>query len=125
MPLLIKVAQDTFKEVEKRLRYKFGHKERERSNHATYLADQARGTVRGCPLHHQRIAISGPPYDEIRTFTCLECKAVACEPEIRDMGFEFETIPDWEIANIFDADLQRQASGNPTLFAVNKSGKRA
>ena len=115
---------DTFKEVEKRLKYKFWDKERERSNHAVALASQARGTVRTCPLRHNRIAISGPPHDEIRSYICLECKAVACEPEIVDMGFDFETIPDFEIDKILDEDLRRQAEGNPTVFAVNKSGKR-
>ena len=63
------------------------------------------------------IAWSGPPYDPIRAYICLRCNAAACEPEIKDRGFDFDTIPDWEIMAILDLDLQRQSDlGNKTFF---------
>jgi hypothetical protein len=123
MPPLIRVPFDAFKEVEKLLKYKFWDKERERSNRAAGMADLAQGTRRRCPLRHSRIAWSGPPHDPVRTYVCLDCNAAACEPEIKDRGFEFETIPDWEIDTIFDLDLHRQAEGNPKTFG-GLGGKR-
>lgn len=116
MPITIKVAFDAFKEVEKQLKHRFWDKERERSQRAAGMADLAKGTKRRCPMRHDRIAWSGPPHDDIRAYICLRCNAAACEPEIKDRGFEFETIPDWEIHAIMDLDLQRQAEGNPVIF---------
>lgn len=115
----IKVPFNAFKEVEKRLKYKFWDKERERSNHAAMLADQAKSAVRRvplCPMRHDRIAWSGPPHDKIRTYVCLRCYGCACEPEIKDMGYDFDTVPDWIIYQIMDEDLKRQAAGNPKSF---------
>jgi len=113
---LIKVPVNMFREVEKMLRFRFHDKERERSNRAVGLAAQAKGTRRVCPLRHDMIAWSGPPHDKIRCYICLRCNAAASEPEIKDRGFEFETIPDWEIEKILDLDLQRQAEGNTMSF---------
>lgn len=115
MAPLIRVSFDAFKEVEKLLKYKWWDKERERSNRAAALAEQARGTKRRCPLRHDMIAWSGPPHDPIRAYICLRCNAAASEPEIKDRGFDFETIPDWEMDKILDLDLQRQ-SGNPAFY---------
>ncbi len=106
-----------FHEVEKLLQYRWWDKERERSNRAAGLADLARGTRRLCPMRHDMIAWSGPPHDTVRAYVCLRCNAAACEPEIKDRGYAFETIPDFAIHAIMDDDLQRQAEGNPTLFA--------
>ena len=119
MPLLIRVPVDMFREVEKMLRFRFHDKERERSNRAVGLANLAYGTRRRCPLQHDQIAWSGPPHDQIRAYVCLRCNAVACEPEIKDRGFAFETICDTELYKILDLDLERQAQGNPKSFAVN------
>lgn len=116
MPPFIKVKMDVFKEVEKRLKYRFFDKERERSNRAAGMAALAQGTKRRCPLAHDQIAWSGPPHDKIRTYICLRCNACACEPEIRGRGFDFDTVPDWIILEIMDMDLQRQAAGSPRLF---------
>ena len=107
---------DMFKEVEKLLKYRWWDKERERSNRAAGLVEQALGTRRRCPLLHGRIAWSGPPHDPIRAYVCLYCNAAACEPEIKDRGFEFDTVPDWIIHEILDLDLQRQADGNRRVF---------
>lgn len=115
MPI-IRVPFDVFAEVEKLLKYRFHDKERERSQRASGMAELARGTKRRCPLRHQTIAWSGPPHDKIRCYICLNCNAAASEPEIRDRGFEFETIPDWEIITILDLDLQRQAEGDSRVF---------
>lgn len=118
MAPLIRVSMDMFKEVEKLLRYRFFDKERERSNRAHALAENARGTARRCPLRHDMIAWSGPPHDEVRCYICLRCNAAASEPEIKDRGCEFETIPDWELDRIFDLDLKRQSEmGNPAFYA--------
>lgn len=112
----IRIPFDAFKEAEKLLKYRFFDKERERSNRAAGLRELAQGTKRRCPLRHDMIAWSGPPHDQIRCYICLRCNAAASEPEIKYMGFEFETIPDWELDRILDADLQRQAQGNPKIF---------
>jgi len=111
-PLII-VKEDMFAEAEKMGKYMFEDKERERSNRATSIQDRAYGTKRRCPLRHQRIAWSGPPHDQIRAYICLECGAAASEPEIKDRGYDFETIPDFAIYTIFDMDLERQGGGNP------------
>ena len=117
MAPLIRIPFDAFKEVEKLLHYRFWDKERERSNRAAGLAEQARGTRRRCPLRHDMIAWSGPPHDPIRCYICLRCNAAASEPEIKDRGYDFETVPDWIIDQIFDLDLQRQSTlGNPASF---------
>ena len=107
---------DAFAEVEKRLKFRFWDKGRERSNRARGLNEAAQGSRRRCPLRHQTIAWSGPPFDPIRTYICLNCNAAACEPEIRDRGFTFDEVPDWIIHEILDLDLQRQAGSNPVSF---------
>lgn len=117
MGILVRTSIDMFREVEKRLLYRWWDKGRERSNHARQFADGGRVAVR-CLRRHDTLAYSGPPYDPVRTYVCLHCHAAACEPEIRDRGFEFETIPDWEIHKILDLDLDRQARGNPRSFSI-------
>ncbi len=114
-PLII-VKEDMFKETEKLMRNKGRDKERERSNRAAGMHNLAMGTKRRCPMRHDTIAWSGPPHDEVRAYVCLRCNAAASEPEIKYYGYEFETVPDWIIMQILDADLQRQAEGNPTSF---------
>ena len=117
MAPLVRVPIDMFREVEKLLKYRFWDKERERSNRAAGLAVAAKGLRRRCPLRHSRIAWSGPPHDAVRTYVCLDCNAAACEPEIKDNGFEFDTVPDWIIDGILDLDLQRQSDqGNPSFY---------
>lgn len=110
-------------EVEKMLHYRFRDKERERSNRASTMVERARGTQRRCvPLGpdgrgHIQIAWSGPPHDQVRAYVCLTCNAAACEPEIRDRGYQFESAPDWIIKDILDLDLKRQTEmGNPVTF---------
>ncbi len=114
-PLII-VKEDMFKEAERLMRNKGRDRERERSNRAAGLHENAMGTKRRCPMRHDTIAWSGPPHDEVRAYVCLRCNAAASEPEIKYYGYEFETCPDWIIHQILDADLQRQAQGNPTSF---------
>ena len=112
------VRWDTFKEVEKMLHYRFWDKERERSQRAAALAEAARGTRRRCPMRHDQIAWSGPPHDPIRCYICLRCNAAASEPEIRDRGYDFETVPIEIIDEILDLDLQRQSEINAKQFWV-------
>src|SRR3990167_2496320 len=107
----LKGFRDMQAQVEKMLKYRFGDKERERSNRAAGLAELAQGTKRRCPVRHDQIAWSGPPHDSVRAYICLRCNAAASEPEIKYMGFEFDTVPDWIIESILDIDLQRQAAG--------------
>lgn len=116
MPIHINTPFDAFKEVEKLMRYRFGDKERQRSNRAAALVQAALGTTRRCPMRHDQIAWSGPPHDRIRAYVCLRCNAAACEPEIKDRGYDFDTVPDWIIHEILDLDLRRQAEGNKKLF---------
>ena len=122
MPPLIRVPIDMFKEVEKLLHYKWWDKERERSNRATAMA--AAGAIASrCLTHHDQLAMVGPPHDEIRAYVCLRCHAIACEPEIKHRGFDYETIPDWEIDTILDLDLERQRKGNSRMFAMGGGRK--
>jgi hypothetical protein len=116
MPI-IRIAFDAFKEVEKMLHYRFWDKERERSNRAAGLhASGPSIATRYCPRHHDTIAWSGPPHDQIRAYICLLCNAAACEPEIRDRGCEFDTVPDWTIKAIMDLDLERLHGLQPKIF---------
>lgn len=97
------------------MNYRFWDKGRERSNHAKLLQDA--GVVgRRCLFHHQTIAYSGPPYDKVRAYICVDCHAAACEPEIKDRGFDFAEIPDFEIHKIMDLDLERQAKRSRSFF---------
>jgi hypothetical protein len=121
MGIVIRSPVDMFKEAEKRLHYRFWDKERERSNHAALLHNQGPSVrSRFCPLRHQTIAWSGPPHDTIRAYICLDCHAAACEPEIKDRGFDFETVPDWEIKAIFDLDLERQVAQSRSFFLAGR-----
>ena len=116
MPQLIKAYRTAQAEIEKMLHYRFWDKERERSNRAVGLASSAQGTARRCPMHHDMIAWSGPPHDAVQAYICLRCNAAACEPEIKDRGYDFNTCPDWIMTAIMDEDLKRQAGGNPVSF---------
>ena len=116
MAPLIRVPIDMFKEVEKLLHFRFWDKERERSNRAAALVALAQGTKRRCPMRHDTLAWSGPPHDKVRAYVCLRCNAAASEPEIKHMGYDFETVPDWIILSILDMDLERQAEGNKKMF---------
>ena len=121
MPIIIKVKENMFQEVERRLKARFWDKGRERSNRAAALAEAAKGTRRRCPRRHDTIAWSGPPHDPVRAYVCLLCNAAACEPEIKDMGYEFDTVPDFIIDRIFDLDLERQ--GPQPLFQGYGAGQ--
>lgn len=121
---LQKAYRDCMNVVEKGLHYKFWDKERERSNRAARLADDARGGIRTearcftIPVH-DRVAWIGPPHDPIQAWVCLSCKGVACEPEIKDRGYDFKEVPDWIITEIMDLDLKRQVAGNPKSFGMS------
>ena len=116
-PLII-IKENMFHTVEQMLKHRFWDKARERSNRAAALVENARGTKRRCPLRHNTIAYSGPPHDLIRCYVCLLCNAAASEPEIKDRGCDFETVPDWILDAIFDLDLKRQSDmGTKTHFA--------
>ena len=114
MPPLIRTPVNMFREVEKRLHYKWWDKGRERSNRAAQLHQQGTRALQ-CVMRHDKVAYSGPPYDAIRAYVCLDCHAAACEPEIRDRGYQFEDVPDWIMDEILDLDLQRQARGNTSF----------
>lgn len=119
MSILIRVKEDFAKLIEKQSRYRFWDKERERSNHAVRI--QEGGPRPSCPTHHQRIAWSGPPHDLIQSITCLDCGSWATEPEMRDMGFDFNDCPDWIYIQILDARIKRiHKQGNPTQFFMNR-----
>lgn len=110
---------ETQRDVDHMLKYKFGDKGRERSNHAALIREQAQGTRRACITvpKHREFAYSGPEGgDPIRCYVCIACGAAASEPEIKDLGWEFDTIPDYVIMEIFDKDLERQAGSNARFF---------
>ena len=118
MPL-IRVAFDAFREVERRMKYRFWDKEREWSNRANGVAD--RGPVAAlCPLRHSTIAWSGPPHDSVRRYVCMHCSAYASEGMIKDMGYDFEGCPDRVIHDLMDEGLRQVAKGNPTTFFMNR-----
>lgn len=107
MPLgfpFVKIAYDAFKDVEKRSKYKFWDKERERSNRATGLVTRG-STMRFCPLRHNTIAWSGPPHDSENRYICLHCAAFASEAMVKDMGYDFATVPDYIIHDLMDEVL--------------------
>lgn|SRR3990167_7709586 len=116
--LIIKTPIIAAKEVEKRGKYRFWDKERERSNRAALLHRAPRPPARSCPRQHNVLAWSGPPHDAIQAFVCLDCKAAACEPEIKDRGYDFWECPDYILDEILDLDLQRQAQGNIISYPI-------
>jgi hypothetical protein len=113
-----------FEETEKLLKYRYWDKERERSNRAAALRESAVGTRRRCPLRHDMLAWSGPPHDTVRAYICLRCNAAASEPEIRDRGFTFEEIPDWEIMAILDLDLERMGADSKFYSGIGEGFER-
>ena len=109
---LIRIKEDMFKLLEKRSKYRFWDKERERSNHAVQM--QEAGVTRPrCP--HLRVAWSGPPHDIIQAVTCLDCQSYATEPEMKDRGYDFNDCPDWVFFAIFD---ERSANRHRTQFLM-------
>ena len=95
---------------------KFHDKERERSDHSAQIASRAYGTKRVCPLEHNKMSWSNA--GGVLAYICVYCGATACEDEIKDRGFEFDTILYDEILIIFELDLERQSGGNAKQFAV-------
>ncbi|MCB7128069.1 MAG: hypothetical protein J3T61_00835 [Candidatus Brocadiales bacterium] len=117
--MLIQVKESIEKLIEKRLKYRFHDKERERSNHAVRI--QEGGPRPSCPTRHDRVAWSGPPHDIIQCITCLDCGSWATEPEMKDMGYDFNDCPDWIFVQIFDARLKKvHFQGNPKTFHMGK-----
>ena len=119
MSLIIQVKEDLAALIEKRSRYYFWDKERQRSNRAA-LIHQAAPRVRRCATQpvHRTIGYSGPPHDPIQAWVCLTCGAAACAPEIKDRGHDFWECDDSIIVEIMNLDLQRQAQGNITSYPM-------
>lgn len=115
MPL-IRMAYDAFKDVEKRMKYRFWDKERERSERSYGLAD--RGPIApSCPLGHQSFAWSGPPYNKERLYVCITCGAYCSEDMIKDMGYLFDTVPDYIIYDLMnEVARQKYMKGDPIFF---------
>jgi hypothetical protein len=122
MPL-IRVAYDAFKDVEKRMKYRFWDKGRERSNRAAGMADRG-PMVALCPLRHSTFAYSGPPDDTIRQYVCLHCSAYATEDMIKDMGFAFGEAPDRVIFDLMDEVLKQNSSGRSLFYAGGNGNGR-
>ena len=111
-------VKDINAEIEKRSRYRFWDKERERSNHAVRIQE---GEWRpACPGKHQRVAWSGPPHDIIETITCIDCGAFASKPEMADRGYDFNDCPDWIYLEIMDEKQARQRAGNMKMFSMRR-----
>ena len=112
------VAEDLFRSIDRALHYRFWWKGRERSNHAVKLGKE--GPLRPS-CSHSRIAWSGPPHDKIQAVTCLDCQSYATEPEMMDMGFNFNDCPDWIFFSIMDARSRRVwLQGNPKSFYLTQ-----
>lgn len=110
-----------FRLVEKRLKYRFGHRYEQQSNKAAQMAgvrDTPAYSAGKCVWRHKEVTWSGPPFDPIRAWVCNYCHAAACEPEIKDRGYDFEEVPDWILEEILDLDIKRQAQGSKT-FAMS------
>jgi hypothetical protein len=117
--MLIRMKENISAILEKRLKYRFWDKERERSNRAVGI--QAGGFRPSCPTRHGRIAWSGPPHDIIQSITCLDCGNFATEPEMRDRGFNFNECPDWIFEAIMDEKVQVESlHGKRSSFAMNR-----
>jgi hypothetical protein len=114
---LVKIKEDINALIEKRAKYRFWDKERERSNRAVRI--QEGGPKPFCPTQHNRIAWSGPPHDIVQSITCLDCGAWATEPEMKDQGFDFNTCPDWIFHRIMESRIKLvHYQGNPKQFYV-------
>ena len=106
MPLL-KIAYDAFKDVEERMRHISQGKGERRSNRAAMQAD--RGPLAAlCPLRHDQIAHSGPPFDHMLRYVCIHCGAYADEARIKERGYDFNTVPDYIMHEIMDAMLKER-----------------
>lgn len=114
MPSGIEKANQT---ILKRLQSRFWDKDRERSNRAAGMRDGGI-TMPTCVMRHDTIAYSGPPHDAVKAYICLHCHGAACEPEIKDRGYGFATIPLEAIHAIMDDDVERQRKGNAHNFAM-------
>ena len=125
MPPLIIIKKNLQQLIEKRLRYRFHDKERERSQRAAGMADRG-PTAALCPLRHRDTAWSGPPHNSVRQVTCLTCFATATEFHVKEMGYHFDDrgtgdCPDYVIEDLMDEELrQRFERGNPTVFVAHK-----
>jgi len=104
------MGYNAFKDVEKRMKYRFWDKERQRSNRAAAKADRVPIGVL-CPLRHDTIAWSGPPHDSVLRYVCVHCGSYASEHMIKHMGYDFETVPDYVLHNLMDEMLRQNAAG--------------
>jgi len=116
--MLIAIKENLRDLLEKRSQYRFRGKEQDRSNYAAGKAD--RGSAAAfCPRQHDTIAYSGPPHDSVKQYVCMHCSAGANEAMIKDMGFEFDTVPDYVMADLMDEVLRVRASGKKMYFPTN------
>ncbi len=118
MGILIRVKEDFAQLIEKGAQYRFGRKDRERSNHAKQI--QAGEWRPSCPTRHNRVAWSGPPHDLIESITCLDCGAWASKPEMADRGYDFDSCPDWIYLAIMDEKRVLRLNGDAHMFAMNR-----
>ena len=123
MGILIRLPVRFQELVEKRMRYRFGHKEGERSRHALRIAENT-DRPPGCPMHHDETAWSGPPHNKVRQIICLRCGASANEFHVKEMGYQFDdhgpgNCPDYVIEDLMDEELRRRVK-NPSIFVAHK-----
>src|SRR3990167_2952856 len=119
-PFFIRVPENIGRLVERRLAYRFGHRYEEQSNKAAQMAEAGASVTPAyaagkCVWRHKDVTWSGPPHDPIRAWVCNYCHAAACEPEIKDRGYDFDTVSDYVLEEILDLDLKRQYQGARTL----------
>ena len=116
MPL-IRIKEDLFTELEKRMHFRFWRKERDRIDHAVQMG-KAGPTHPYCP--HLRTAYSGPPWAGVEAITCLDCQGFVTAPEMEDRGYKFDECPDWVYFQMMNEKNERiLVRGNPTPFFVS------
>lgn len=96
--------------VEKGLAYRFWRKAEERPRHADQFSQVTDKPVfQACPRDHDFLAYAGPPHAPLpRRYVCVDCKEVATEDELRELGFKFDHTPDFVIKSVMNARLQER-----------------
>ena len=116
----IHIKDNLFSGLEKRLKYRFWDKGRERSNRAKAMAEGGPSVPR-CPRKHDTMGYSGPPDDSVRRYVCLICRADATEGAIVHMGHDFETVPDYIIHDLMDERQRiKFEKRDPIIFPVTR-----
>ena len=128
MGVLIRTGDSTPSKYARRIEFMLqrvgARKAEERPRHAVQIAGVTDKQNLGfCPTQHSTMAWAGPPHAPLpRRWVCLDCREVATEDEIRDMGETFDTCTDLTMFKIMDARLRERAKhpGGKFLFFARR-----